>query len=41
MKDKKDSLFALQVYQKKVIGDYLRQKLMWTMPETKATKDSK
>jgi ketose-bisphosphate aldolase len=41
LKDKKDSLFALQGYQKKVIGDYLRQKLMWTMPETKATKDSK
>jgi ketose-bisphosphate aldolase len=38
MKDKKDSLFALQVYQKKVIRDYLRQKLMWTMPETRAVK---
>jgi fructose/tagatose bisphosphate aldolase len=38
MKDKKDSLFALQAYQKKVIMDYLRQKLMWTMPETKAAK---
>ena len=38
LKDKKDSLFALQTYQKKVIGDYLRQKLMWTMPETKAAK---
>ena len=41
LKDKKDSLFALQGYQKKVIGDYLRQKLMWTMPETKAAKGSK
>ena len=41
LKDKKDSLFALQTYQKKVIGDYLRQKLMWTMPETKAAKVTK
>jgi hypothetical protein len=41
MKDKKDSLFALQTYQKKVIGDYLRQKLMWTMPETRAAKVNK
>jgi ketose-bisphosphate aldolase len=41
LKDKKDSLFDLQAYQKKVIGDYLRQKLMWTMPETKAAKVTK
>jgi ketose-bisphosphate aldolase len=40
-KDKKDSLFALQGYQKKVIGDYLRQKLMLTMPAAKTGKASK
>ena len=41
LKDKKDSLFDLQAYQKKIIGDYLRQKLMWTMPETQAAKVAK
>ena len=41
LKDKKDSLFALQTYQKKVVMDYLRQKLMWTMPETRAAKVTK
>ena len=41
LKDKKDSLFALQTYQKKVVMDYLRQKLMWTMPEAKAAKVTK
>jgi fructose-bisphosphate aldolase, class II len=41
LKDKKDSLFDLQAYQKKVIGGYLRQKLMWTMPETQTAKVTK
>jgi ketose-bisphosphate aldolase len=41
LRDKKDSLFDLQAYQKKVIGGYLRQKLMWTMPETQTAKVTK
>jgi ketose-bisphosphate aldolase len=41
MKDKKDSLFALQAYQKKVIGNYLRQKLSLTIPDVKSHSKSK
>jgi len=41
IKDKKDSLFDLQAYQKKVIGDYLRQKLSLTIPDVKAAKVTK
>jgi len=38
VKDKKDSLFAMQGYQKKVIKDYLLNKLKWTIPEKKASR---
>jgi fructose-bisphosphate aldolase class II len=38
VKDKKDSLFAMQGYQKKVIKDYLLNKLQWTVPQKKASK---
>ena len=38
VKDKKDSLFAMQGYQKRVIKDYLLNKLQWTVPQKKASK---
>jgi ketose-bisphosphate aldolase len=39
--DKKDSLFAFQAYQKKVVMDYLKQKLMLTTPGAKPAKAAK
>ena len=38
LKDKKESFAALQGYQKKVIKDYLRNKLLLTMPDKKASR---
>jgi len=40
-KDKKDSLFAFQAYQKKVVIDYLKQKLSLTIPAAKPSKAAK
>jgi ketose-bisphosphate aldolase len=40
IKDKKESLFALQGYQKKVIGDYLRNKLSLTIPDAETSRQS-
>ena len=41
VKDKKDDIFNLEDYQKKVIGGYLHQKLSLTIPDVKAAKVTK
>jgi ketose-bisphosphate aldolase len=38
LKDKKESFAALQSYQKKVIKEYLRNKLLLTMPDKKSSR---
>jgi fructose/tagatose bisphosphate aldolase len=38
LKDKKESFAALQSYQKKVIKEYLRNKLLLTMPDKKTSR---